>query len=85
MTVEELRCEVTGGSIDAEGRRLLDMSLVIQKNKRTTICHRIYKLVAQGHMSSTTQAYIFDNHLVGYSNPNGNEFQEACDLVMGCP
>ena len=53
------------------------------KQKNNDLASHINKLVAQGHMSTATQAYIFDSHLVGYSNPNDNEFQEACDLAMG--
>ena len=51
------------------------------QQQNNDLASHVNKLVAQGHISSVTQAAIFSK-LVGYTEPNNNEFQEACDLAL---
>ena len=51
------------------------------QQQNNDLASHVNKLVAQGHVSSVTQAAIFSK-LVGYTEPNNNEFQEACDLAL---
>ena len=52
------------------------------RNKDNDLSTFINRLVAEEKMSIETQMEIFENHLVGYENPNNNNNEEACEFYM---